>query len=107
MVCVNIQPYDHLNILAKQLHVFSLLYAIEIFYVAFSIEREEPMELDTEQEEMEGKMQCYISIIYTIIILINVLNSLLFIYFNLFNIVLFCAFFFFSFLGFHLFLFQF
>ncbi|KTF82136.1 hypothetical protein cypCar_00032488, partial [Cyprinus carpio] len=25
----------------------------EIFYVAFSIEREEPMELDTEQEEME------------------------------------------------------
>lgn len=55
MTCVNIQPYDHMNRQAKQLQVFSLLCVTE-FYVAFTIEREEQMELDTEQEEMKGKM---------------------------------------------------
>lgn len=46
---------------------------------AFSIEREELMELNTEQEEMEGKMHCYFIIyFYAIIVFITIVNWLLY-----------------------------
>lgn len=41
-----------------------LLVCVTDFFFSFFIESEEPMELVTEQEQMEGKMQCDVSVSY-------------------------------------------
>ncbi len=66
--------------LSKQMsfHFCAIMKSLSLF-CAFSIEREELMELDTEQEEMEGKMHCYFSIFfYAIIGFITIVNWLLY-----------------------------
>jgi len=60
-VCVNIHN------ITKRICVGLLVFVTDFFFVYIFIEREEPMELVKEQEEMEGRMQCDV-------LSINILN---------------------------------
>jgi len=60
-VCVNIHN------ITKKICVCLLVFVTDFFFFYIFIEREEPMELVKEQEEMEGRMQCDV-------LSINILN---------------------------------
>uniref|UniRef100_A0A671PS79 [histone H3]-lysine(4) N-trimethyltransferase n=1 Tax=Sinocyclocheilus anshuiensis TaxID=1608454 RepID=A0A671PS79_9TELE len=53
-----IRPYEDISQTIARLFISMRNYEIFSLFFSFSIEREELMELDTEQEETEGKMHC-------------------------------------------------